>query len=215
MNRIMSFIVMAVVAVSLVIGFTAGSVFAGTAKNYTCTGKVVGDYNDSTVEYKNVTVPKGESCKLVGVTLSGNVKSVHGSVNVKVVDSTVGRGIHVRKATGLVFIGTKGCGFDPTVGNNVNVQASHDVLICYVHTKNNIMVTGNDGQVTVRDSVAGNNISVSRNKAFVADANDPKHNDVGAIRLLRNVAGNHIHVFGNDSSRDLILRKNTPTPVVK
>jgi len=116
--------------------------------------------------------------------------------------------------TGTVLIGPTGCKFDPLVGNNVHVTKSHNVLICFVTTRNNILVTGNDGRVSVRDSVAGNNIHVDRNRAWVKDG-PVRHNRPGAIRLLRDTAGNHIHVFHNDDSRVLILKGNSPEPVVK
>ena len=79
---------------------------------------------------------------------------------------------------------------------------------------NNITVRNNDGRVTVRDSSAGNNIKVNRNLAYAPQAGDPTHVNAGAIRILRNTADNHIVARGNDASRDVIARDNTPDAII-
>lgn len=183
-----------------------------------CTGAVSGTYVDdgakpNKFDYKSVTVPEGASCVLNNVSVKGNVKSLHGSVDVKVLDSYVGGVVHVKDATGLVHVGQAGCKFDPTVRVNVLVYDSHSVLICYVNA-HNVQVKRNDGRITVRDSVS-HRLDVSGNRAYVSDGNDTGHRLPGSIRVLRNDATQHIHLFHNDSSRKLVLRDNTPTPIVK
>jgi hypothetical protein len=164
--------------------------------------------------FRNVTVQAGGSCILSpGAEVIGGVHAMPGAANL-IVHTDVGRNIQAQGVTGTVLIGPRGCKFDPIVGNNVHVNASHNVLICSVTTKNNILVTDNDGRISVRDSVAGNNIHVDRNRAWVKDGS-VGHNRPGAIRLLRDTAGNHIHVFHNDDSRILILKGNSPEPIVK
>jgi len=164
--------------------------------------------------YRNVTVQAGGSCTLSpGATVLGGVHAKKGAANL-LVYTDVGHNIQADGVTGTVIIGPPGCKFDPVVGNNIHVNASHNVLICETTTKNNILVTDNDGRVTVRDSVAGNNIHVDRNRAWVKDGGE-HHNRPGAIRLLRDSAGNHIHVFHNDPSRVLVLKDDSPAPVVK
>jgi hypothetical protein len=164
--------------------------------------------------FRNVTVQDGGTCILTaGATVIGGVHAKQGAANL-VVHTDVGRNIQANGVTGTVLIGPPGCKFDPMVGNNVHVMKSHNVLLCEVTAKNNILVTGNDGRISVRDSVAGNNIHVDRNLAWVKDG-PAHHNRPGAIRLLRDSAGNHIHVFHNDPSRLLILKGNTPEPIVK
>jgi hypothetical protein len=168
-----------------------------------------GTFNGGT--YKSVRVHKGADCTLIGATVILGVQAKD-AASVQLISTTVGHNINIRGTTGLTKIGPANCGIDPTVGNNVMVRESHDVLICQVHAKNNIMVTGNDGQITVRDSRAGN-IMVNHNKAWAGPPIN-HHPNPGAIRILRDVAKHHIHVFKNDSSRDLILRGDHPTPVV-
>jgi len=194
---------------------------APSLKNLVCTGTVVGDYSPTfdkggkvvppaEFDYKSVTVPEGESCRLVNVAVKGNVKALHGAVNVKVLDSWVLNNVHVKGATGLVKVGQKNCAFDPGVRGNVLVYDSHDVLICFVDG-HNIQVKRNDGRITVRDSFA-HRFDVSQNKKFVGKKGTRKAH---AIRVLRNDAEVHIHVFNNHKTRPLILRDNTPAPVVK
>lgn len=164
--------------------------------------------------YRNVTVQEGGSCVLAaGATVVGGVHAKQGAANLYVY-TDVGRNIMADGVTGTVFIGPEGCKYDPTVGNNIHVMKSHNVLICRVAVRNNIMVTGNDGRISVRDSTAGNNIHVDRNLRCVSDGH-VAHSQPCAIRLLRDTADNHIHVFHNDPTRLVILRDNTPTPVVR
>jgi hypothetical protein len=164
--------------------------------------------------FRNVTVQEGGTCILTsGAEVVGGVHAKPGAANL-IVHTDVSRNIQAHGVTGTVLIGPKGCRFDPTVGNNVHVTASHNVLICAVTSRNNILVTDNDGRISVRDSVAGNNIHVDRNLAWVKDG-AVGHNRPGAIRLLRDKAGNHIHVFHNDDSRVLVLKGNSPDPIVK
>lgn len=159
------------------------------------------------VTLKRVTVRAGDSCVLKNVTVLGGVHAKKGAVDVKVLDSTVGRNIQVNGATGDVHIGQSKCTYDPTVGNNVHVTNSHNVLICWVSTKNNIMITRNDGRVTVRDSVAGNNLTVARNKAYNGDG-PTDHNHPAWVRVLRNQYDNNLFT-NNPARKTTVVRKNT------
>jgi hypothetical protein len=163
-----------------------------------------GVYSSGT--YRNVTVQAGSSCTLnPGVTVIGGVRAAKGASDLYV-HTSVGRNIQAKGVTGTVMVGPRGCKYDPPVGNNVHVSDSHNVLICFVDAGNNIMVTGNDGQITVRDSSADNNVMVNRNLKYVADG-PVKHKHAGAIRLLRVTAGGHVTTKGNDPSR-LIIRRD-------
>lgn len=165
-----------------------------------------GTYQNVTL--KSVTVRSGSSCTLKNVVVTGGVHAMKGAVNLYVLDSTVGRNIQANGVRNNVVIGQSGCKYDPTVGNNVHVTNSHNVLICWVSAKNNIMVTANDGRVTVRDSVAGNNINVTRNRAYISDGNDTDHNHPEWVRVLRNKYGNHLFVTNKERPRT-VVRGNT------
>lgn len=176
-----------------------------------------GTFNGGT--YFSVQVPAGASCTLTGAKVTHGVHA-RDAANVLLIDTNVGRNIDIRGTTGMTQIGTPEdpsaarplrCRIDPIVGNNVMVRRSHDVLICQVHAKDNIMVTRNDGQITVRDSEARTNIMVSHNLPFVGPPLN-KHRDPGAIRLLDDTAGQHIFAR-HDSSRDLIFRNDIPEPI--
>lgn len=202
------FVYSLVLLTGLALSLTATSAPSAPARNLRdCDGTYSGTY-------RNVTVQAGGTCILTsGATVIGGVHAKSGAANL-IVHTAVARNIQAMGVTGTVLIGPAGCKFDPLVGNNVHVTKSHNVLLCQVSTKNNILVTDNDGRVSVRDSVAGNNIHVDRNRRWVKDG-ATGHVRAGAIRLLRNTAGNHIHVFHNDASRVLILKNNSPEPVVK
>jgi len=162
--------------------------------------------------YKMVIVKAGASCYLRNAEVLGGVRAVHGAVNVDIINTNVGRNIFIQDATGDVRIGVAGCGFDPTVGNNIKVFDSHNVAICWMTVNNNIMVTGNDGRIQLRDNTAGNNIRVTNNLPLnLLPTDNPNHGNADAIRLFNNVAGNHIFVRDN-SGRPLFAADNTPEP---
>lgn len=172
---------------------------ASVPQNLICDGS----YSGGT--YRNVTVKSGDSCTLTDVTVTGGVHAKKGAVNVSLRDTNVGHNIQVNGATGNVFIGNKtGCKYDPVVGNNVHVTNSHNVLICYVTADNNIMVTRNDGKVTVRDSVAGNNLMVSHNKPFVSDGGKPDHAHVDYVRILESKYDNNFMHSNPDRDKTVI-----------
>lgn len=197
--------------VALVAALFMALAMAGTAQaapkqpNVDCNGVLrAADYPDGV---KNVTVNEGASCTLSeGLVVSGGVHAKPGAVDL-LVYTEVGRNIQALGVTGTVHVGPESCKYDPPIRNNVMVKKSHNVLICWVWSGNNIVVTGNDGQVTVRDSHADNNIMVNRNKKYVADG-PVAHRKPGAIRVLRNEYGNHLFTKGNHKSRVLIVKGN-------
>lgn len=199
----------AAVAAALVASIAIASTPASAAKAVECDGTL----SLGNAPKTRVIVEAGASCTVVDSTIK-SLRALPGSVDVFVVDSDVTRNLMVRGATGTVHIGPADCRFDPNVGNNVVVRNSHNVLICLMSVDNNITVRNNDGRVTVRDSSAGNNIKVNRNLAYAPQAGDPTHVNAGAIRILRNTADNHIVARGNDASRDVIARDNTPVALV-
>jgi|GEM_PF-7068158 len=162
--------------------------------------------------YTNVTVPAGASCFLRNALVTGNFKALHGAKNVYIINTEVQRNIHIRRATRTVKIGTAGCKADPPVGNNLKVTRSHNVVICFMTVDNNIRITRNDGRITLRDSVAGQNIQVVNNLAYNRKPGDGRHRKINAIRLFDNEAGRHIVVKRN-AGRPLILRGNSPVPI--
>ena len=173
--------------------------------------------NDSahayTGTYSGVTVPEGASCFLRNAHVTGNVKALHGAVNVYIVNTQVDRNINLRLVTHTVKIGPGRCRIDPIVGNNIRVTRSHNVLICLMSVDNNVTVTRNDGRITLTSNTADNNISVNNNLAYHHLASDGSHPRIAAIRVRHNVAGRHIKVTGNED-RPLIIRHNTPEPSV-
>jgi hypothetical protein len=174
-------------------------------KTLVCDGSFTGG------TYFSVRVPAGADCTLTGAKVTHGVHA-KGAANVRLIDTDVARNVNVRGTTGLTEIIQAGCKQDPVVGNNVMVRRSHDVLICQVHAKNNIMVTRNDGMISILDSHAGNNIMVNRNLAFVANNPPSGHPHPEWIRVFRNTAGGHIHEFNND--RVVVNRDDSPTPVI-
>ena len=161
--------------------------------------------------FKHVRVRPGDTCVLRDSVVTGNFKA-RNPETVRLIDTALRRNVMVRGATEDVVIGNSGCRFDPTVGNNLVVRNSHNVVICWMTVKNNIKVVGNDGRISLFNNKVGSNISVSRNEAYVADPGT-QHKSPGAIRLRHNTAGQHIRLADNDPSRTFRgLATNTPTP---
>jgi hypothetical protein len=204
-----------ILAALMVMGTMAAPLNAPTAAQAAAPGVLVCDNDRAhpyTGTYQRVTVPRGASCYLKNAVVNGNLKALHGARNVVVLNTEVGRNIHIRGAKRNVRIGVVGCRFDPPVGNNIKVTRSHNVLICFMTVRNNIMVTRNDGRITLLHNDAGRNINVSNNLAFDRKPGDGHHRRIAAIRLRGNEAGSHIFVRGNDG-RGLISRNNSPAPI--
>jgi len=166
--------------------------------------------------FKHVRVSEGATCILRDSTVTGNVMA-RNPRTVKILDTEVGHNIMIRGATRNVIIGNAGCRFDPVAGNNIKVSNSHNVAICWMTVKNNVMVRGNDGRITLLSNNVGRNIDVSRNDKYNPDPADAtNHKRPGAIRLRENSAGGHIKLFKNHPSRELRgLDTNDPSPEVK
>lgn len=190
-------IVVVALAVLLILLFVTAPSDAAPVKNLNnCDGVYSGTY-------KNVTVQSGGSCTLTAdAVVLGGVHAKKGAKNLYVHTAT-GRNIQAHGVTGTVHVGPVGCKYDPPVGNNVMVKDSHNVLICYVHAGNNIKVTDNDGCITVRDSIAENNLTVSRNDRFTGNCN-LSHRRPGAIRVLNNGYGNHLTVTANSGRLEIV-----------
>ena len=152
-----------------------------------------------------VIVEEGASCYIEDAVIF-SLQADHPE-NVSILGTSLEHGVQhnvmIRGATGNVVIGNEGCAFDPKVGNNIVVRNSNNVLICQMSVDNNITVTGSHGRVTIRDSVACDNITASRNHAY--DVTDSTHHNAGAIRLLHLRAANHITAVDN-SGRTVIER---------
>jgi hypothetical protein len=163
--------------------------------------------------YASVTVPEGASCYLKDAVVRGNVKALHGSGDVYILDTEVRRNIMVRKSRGTVKIGAAGCRVDPPAGNNIKVTRSHNVLICWMTVGNNIAVTRNDGRITLLHNTVGSNIKVSKNLPYDPKPGDGQHQQIDAIRLRHNVAERHIWVTDN-ADRPVLQVNNTPEPII-
>ncbi len=166
-----------------------------------------------TGRYASVTVPKGASCYLKNAVVLGNVKALHGSGDVYVLDTEVRRNIMVRKSRGTVKIGAAGCRIDPPAGNNIKVTRSHNVLICWMTVGNNVSVTRTDGRISLFHNKAGNNITVSKNLPYNRKPGDGRHRQIDAIRLRHNVAERHIWIKQN-ADRPVLEVDNAPEPIM-
>lgn len=174
-------------------------------KALVCEGTVTGG------TYFSVRVPAGASCTLIGAKVTHGVRAKD-AANVILLDTDVARNVNIRGTTGMTEVGQSGCKQDPVVGNNLMIRRSHNVLICQVRAKNQIMVTGNDGMISILDSTA-NNIFVNHNRAFVADNPPSTHRHPEWIRVFRDTARHHIHEFGN--ARHVENRDDSPTPTIR
>lgn len=180
-----------------------------TGKPIPCTGLLaLGDAPKA-----KIVVPAGASCTIMDSTVK-SVRGLPGAVDVKVLNTDVRRNLMVRGATGTVHIGDPHCIYDPNVGNNIIVRNSHNVLICAMRVRNNVMVRNNDGRITVRDSVVRRSIRVNRNLAYAPHPGETGPPWAGVIHLIDNTAGGHIVARDNDPSRGIGSRGNTPAVII-
>jgi hypothetical protein len=107
-------------------------------------------------------------------------------------------GIFVNGATKRVVIGSDGCKVDPYTGRNLKVFGSHNVAICEMAVRNNIMVKATTGNVLVRDSIACNNL-------MVTDSN------VAHLRVVRNWYAINLMVERNTVSWKSTVLNNVDT----
>jgi hypothetical protein len=163
--------------------------------------------------YRNVEVSEFASCYMEGAVVTGNFFARNTPNNVVLLNTEFAHNVRVYGATGQTTIGIAGCRQDPPIGNNIRVTDSHNVLICQMTVDNNITVKRNDGRITVRQSSAGNNVFVDRNKRYNPKAGDGTHRAAGDIRLFGVHADNHVFVRLN--KRDLRLRNVTADNDVK
>ena len=209
MNRVLPAFLSALALVAAGIALTPSPGSAAADPIFVCDGH----YKNRT--FKHVRVPEGATCVLRDSTVTGNFMA-RNPRTVKILDTEVRRNTMVRGATRDVVIGNAGCRFDPLAGNNIKVTGSHNVAICWMTVKNNIMVRGNDGRITLMHNDVGRNIDVSRNKAYAPDPADAtKHKAPDAIRVKFNEAGGHIRLFKNDRERLIGLKSNSPDAEVK
>jgi len=112
-----------------------------------------------------VVVPEGADCYIADATITGAFRAIHSPGVVSVINTHVLAmgGLFVKGATGSVTIGTEGCRLDPYAGRNLKVFDSHNVAICQMSVRNNLMVKRSTGRVMVRDNIACNNLKVTDN----------------------------------------------------
>jgi len=134
-----------------------------------------------------VVVPEGADCYIQDTTITGAFRAIHSPGVVSVTNTHVLAmgGLFVKGATVSVTIGTEGCLVDPYAGRNLKVFDSHNVAICQMSVRNNLMVKRSTGRVMVRDNIACNNLGVT-------------DNEVDGLR-----------VWGNGYTRNKMIARNT------
>lgn len=146
-------------------------------KTTVCTGVI----DDAVLN--NVVIPKGKSCTLVDTYINGSVNTFKGR-NLTMADVTVRGNVNVKHLTGDFVFGAKGsaCRYDPMVGGSIVVNNSHNVLICEASVCKDVVLSGNDGRITVRESTARRFVVTDNNK-FVKDGK-AGHVRASVIRLI-------------------------------
>lgn len=134
-----------------------------------------------------VVAPEGADCFIENAIITGAFRAIHSPGVVSLINTNVlaKGGIFVKGATESVTIGTEGCLVDPYVGRNLKVFDSHNVAICEMSVRNNLMVKRSTGRVMVRDNIACNNLKVTDNTVL------------------------GLRVFDNGYTRNKMIRRNT------
>jgi hypothetical protein len=139
-------------------------------------------------------VPEGASCYIKDATITGDFTAIDSPHTVSLIDTNVlsAGGIFVNGSTGRVIIGSDGCHVDPYAGRNIKVFDSHNVAICQMTIRNNLIVKGTTGgRMMVRDNLACNNIMVT-------------DNDVRAMRVLNNRFTPNLMVDRNTANLSIV-----------
>ena len=215
-----------VVAAALVAATAVGMPSASAVPAQECTGTL------GAVTVDRLVVPAGETCRLQGTTVNGNivlgvgsalitndatvnasVRAIEGPRTVRILDTTVTGNIRVVEATNRIVIGNAGCTVDPLAATNIQlVRNNGSIAICMMTIEENLQLFGNKGRIGVFDNNIGNNLQVQRNTDTIA-------------RFRSNVVGYdggaNIHVFdnatdvrlrNNDFRNNLACRRNAPQP---
>jgi len=144
-----------------------------------------------------VVVPDGADCYVENATITGAFRAIHSPGVVSVTNTHVlaQGGIFVKGATESVTIGTEGCLVDPYAGRNLKVFDSHNVAICEMAIRNNLMVKRSTGRVMVRDNIACNNLMVTDNDVLGLRVWDNGY--TRNVMIRRNVVANRTIVYNN------------------
>jgi hypothetical protein len=147
-----------------------------------------------------VVVPSGADCFIEDATITGAFRAIHSPGVVSLIDTHVlaQGGIFVKGATTRVVIGSDGCRVDPFAGRNLKVFDSHNVAICEMGIRNNLMVKRSTGRVMVRDNYACNNLMVTDNTVL-------------ALRVLDNRYTRNLMIARNTVAGPTVLRDNVDT----
>lgn len=144
-----------------------------------------------------VVVPDGADCYIEEATITGAFRAIHSPGVVSLTNTHVlaQGGIFVKGATESVTIGTEGCQVDPYAGRNLKVFDSHNVAICEMAIRNNLMVKRSTGRVMVRDNIACNNLMVTDNDVLGLRVWDNGY--TRNVMIRRNVVANRTIVYNN------------------
>ncbi len=144
-----------------------------------------------------VIVPEGADCYISDATITGALRAIHSPGIVSVINTHVlaQGGIFVNGATESVTFGTEGCLVDPYAGRNLKVFDSHNVAICQMAVRNNLMVKRSTGRVMVRDNIASNNLMVTDNNVLNLRVFDNGYTRNKMIRS--NIVANKTVVYNN------------------
>ncbi len=211
------------------IAFAQAPAEAGTATE--CTGTLTGTIDSRLV------VPEGETCRLDGATVNGNVRvlegatlvshdsTINGNVNgsgaraVRLLDTdVVGTGtsgnINLQGTLNRIVIGAAGCAVDPAVGNNITLINNFGrIAICEMTTGETITLQGNEGRIGVFDNVVGNSLVIKGN---TGDFTRIRDNEVGtthggSITIANN--SSQVVVKRNAANSKFACSANDPAPV--
>ncbi len=181
--------------------------------------------------YEAISVPDGETCTLLGVTVEGDVTvgddsklvtkagtEVGGDVTgvgaqaVQLYNTNVAGDVDLSGTTGQIIIGPNTCSVDPTVGGSIRLHDNFgSIAVCQVSVGERLVLRRNQGSIGLFANIVAENLIVSDN---TGPAIRIRGNTVsGYVLVNRNTLTELLAIRGNDVAGDLRCFGNTPSPM--
>lgn len=186
MNRIIRTLSVAIVVA--VGGVAWGQVSAAHASGYpnsTCpTGALIGGF------YNNATVLRGQTCVLLGATITGNVIGQPGNTGLVVQGTQIGGNLQDESGGGLVLEAS-------SVNGNLQVGNTAGAVVLYSHVIGNSLFTNNSGGLNIQFNTFGTNppsYGAGHGSLLIENTSGGAN---GGVLLVNNTIGNLLDCRNN------------------
>lgn len=180
--------------------------------------------------YDSITVPDGETCRLIDVTVEGDVtigddstlvardSTIGGDVtgvgarSVRLIETDVAGDVDLSGTTGPIVLGPATCRVDPTVGGTIRLHGNFGTIaVCEMTVGESLVLRNNRSSILLFANVVADNLIVVDTRGVQLGI---RQNTVaGFMRVNRNTLTNALNIQSNDIGGDLECRRNSPYPL--